>query len=67
MSAGSVAKAVCPDITSALNLAAVTALADILAVLTVSSLGTPRSRTDPSILIKFITSPVAKLDAKVIV
>ena len=37
------------DAVDSINLAAVTALADILAVLTVSSLGTPRSRTDPSI------------------
>ena len=32
-----------------------------------SLLGTPRSRTDPSIWIKFITSPVTRFDAKVIV
>ena len=34
---------------------------------TVLSDGTPRSRTDPSIWIKSITSPVTRLDAKVIV
>ena len=49
MSAGSLAKAVCPDMTSALNFAAVTEFAFNELVATVSSEGVPRSRTEPSI------------------
>jgi len=67
VSAGSAVKAVVPEIMSAFNLAAVTEVEASLAVETVPSLGTPRSRTSPSIWIKLITSPVTKLAAKVIV
>ena len=52
---------------SAFNFAAVTALAAILAVVTPLSLGVPMSNTLPNNIIKSITSPVAKLLAKVIV
>ena len=49
------------------NLAAVIASSAILAVVTVLSLGTPKSRTLPSKIIKSITSFVARFEAKVIV
>ena len=49
------------------NFAVVTALSLSLAVETVLSDGTPKSKTLPSIIIKSITSPVLRLDAKVIV
>jgi len=57
VSSGSAVKAVCPEIISLFNLAAVT----------VSSEGTPVFKVSPNKVIKSITSPVAKLLAKVIV
>ena len=77
MSAGSLASSVAPEIISLFNFAEVTALAFIfaavtalsanLAVVTVASVGVPADKELPNTIIKSMTSPVDKFDAKVIV
>ena len=65
MSAGSLVRAVVPEIISLFNLAAVTEVEASLAVVIALSLTVPADKELPNTIIKSMTSPVARLDANV--